>query len=145
MDPRKALRAIAQIASALDGEWPQYEQVEGMLGASTIPGAGAGAHGGDTPDPVYGVALSHERYFGNAGQVFEVLELLRDVDRSVSGVRRQRPELAREVDAARSASRCSGEVDVTCVENAVKDGLCSPCYWKRYRANVKADEPMEAS
>ena len=149
MSARKQLEAIAELAQALAVGWPQYESTEAALGASSIPAGGGGVHGGDMADPVYAAMLSHERYSGNCRQISDVLMLLRDVQGSVSGVRRHQPELAREVDAARAAARCDGSVDPTCTDNAVRTieghALCWKCIKRQQRAEEKADRPVESS
>lgn len=144
-NPRRQLEAIVALAQSAAVGWEQYEATEAALAASTIPGSGGGAHGGDTPDPVYGVVLSHERYYETCAEVAEALGMLRSIQSRMSRKRRDDPAVARDVDAAKLAARCSGEVDPSCVSNAVKDGLCSPCFWRRYRAEVRADQPMDVS
>lgn len=129
--PAEQLQALAELATAASVGWPAYESTEAALSVSTISNGGGDGRSSDVPDPVYSVAASHERYNETAALVAEALGVAREIQRRMSGVRRQSPEVARAVDAAVRAARCDGSVDPTCARNAVRTirgrSLCWSC------------------
>jgi hypothetical protein len=122
-DPQRQLEAIAQLATALAVGWPTYESTEATLAQPAIR-SGSGDHRGtDVPDPVANIASSHERYYETAALVTECLGIAREIQRRHAAVRTQHPDLARDIDAAVRAARCTGIVgdDPTCARLAVRN------------------------
>lgn len=136
-DPRRALLAIAELATAAAAAWPTYEQTEALLGQPTMastPASTGGGRSSDTPDPVLGIVLSHQRYSATAETIEYALHLMRDIQRTQAHVRKQHPAHAREHDATLKAARCDGSVVEDCTNNAVRAGLCWRCIKRQQRA-----------
>jgi hypothetical protein len=134
--PVRKLTAAADLARAMSVGWPAYEAVEAMLAIPTMRSAGgAGTTGGDVSRPVEAQALSHQHYDETVALVDEALGLLRMVQTRMARINRQQPELARDLDAAAKALRCTGTVgdDPTCTRNAVRNithrGTPEPTCW----------------
>jgi hypothetical protein len=134
-DPQRTLEALAQLARSLADSWPTYEATEATLSLATIT-SGSGDHRGtDTPDPTSNIATSHERYYETVALTAEAFGILRDIQNRHARVRQQHPAVARDIDRALDAARCTGIVgdDPLCTRNAVRDvthqGTPQPTCW----------------
>lgn len=153
MNPQRKLEAIAELAQALAVGWPAYEATEESLALPEMR-SGSGDHRStDVPDPVANIASSHERYYETAGLTSEAFGILREIQTRMAKVRRQQPDIAADLDAAATSSRCTGVVgdDPICTRNAVRNvthrGLVEPTCWaclkRAQRAALVEDPPLE--
>jgi hypothetical protein len=151
-DPQRQLEAIAELTAALAVGWPMYESTEAALALPAMR-SGSGDHRGtDTPDPVANIASSHERYYETAALAAEALGIAREIQRRHAAVRTQHPDLARDIDAAVRAARCTGIVgdDPTCarlaVTNVTYHGTPQPTCWacKKRAQRARAREAESA-
>lgn len=155
--PNETIAAIIELAQAALVGWPAYESTEAALANSTIPSSSGGTHGGDVPDPIAAIAMSHERYFETVAELDETLGHLRNIQKTMAKIRRQHAETYDEVEAAVRAARCDGVIgtDPTCTRNAVrnvqaKDGgptthpTCWACIQRSYRAAREQPSPGAA-
>lgn len=138
-EPAARLRTLARLAQALADDWPVYEATEADLAIPATAAAGGGTgRSSSIPDPTLAVVASHERYYENVGAITEANGLMRMLQRSMTDVIRQNRHTAETVAAAIRNARCSGEIDPTCTDNAVRDGLCWRCYNRRRRHGTAA-------
>lgn len=129
------LEAIRDLAARMAVGWAAYEATEAALAAPTMRAAGDNTRSGDVPDPVHAIAVSLEPHAETAAEIIEALGHLIAANRRLTHVRHHHSDIARRVDAAVRAARCSGygEWLTLCNGNAVKGGLCSRCLKARWR------------
>lgn len=142
-DPQRTLESIAQLAGALAAGWPTYEATEATLSLPTMA-SGSGDHRStDVPDPTSAIASSHERYYETVNLTAEAFGILREIQDRHERVRQQHPSVARDIDRALAASRCTGIVgeDPLCTRNAVRDvnhhGTPQPTCWACIKRNQR--------
>lgn len=149
--PTDTIAAIIELAQAALVGWPAYESTEAALANSLIPAGGGRTRGGDTPDPIAAIAMSHERYYETVATLDETLGHLRHIQRTMAAIRRNHAETHDHIEAAVRAARCDGVIgnDPTCTRNSVrnvakKEGgatthpTCWACIQRSYR-NTRED------
>lgn len=136
--PVTEAQACADIAAWLAHVWPAYEATEAALAQPTIRASADPTRSGDTPDPTHAIVASLEHHDETREGLGGALAQLRWVQSRVRRVLRDHPDIARDAQATLAALRCSGEIDPTCTRNAVKTGLCDPCYTKK-RRRIRAE------
>lgn len=143
---KASLLAISEIAASLAHQADAWETTEASLALSPMKASSGGTRSSGVPDPTHHVVVSFERWHEIQSRTSEGLAIMRALQSRYARVRHEQPDEARRAEYLSKSARCSGEIDPTCARNAVRVGLCWPCYQKERRRSRSDQQtlPSEA-